>query len=85
MRVRRYLEGLPDVKEVHDLHIWAMSTTETALTAHLVVPDLGMSNSQLIAQACQGLHDRFEIVHSTLQLESGEPDNPCAQASAEVV
>ena len=82
--VRRYLAGLPDVREVHDLHIWAMSTTETALTAHLVVPDLRMSN-QLISKACKELHDRFEIVHTTLQLESGEPESPCAQASPEVV
>ena len=82
---RDYLDTLPGVVEVHDLHIWAMSTTEVAITAHLVVPDPEMSNSKLIHEACEGLHDRFEIVHTTLQLESGEPENPCAQASAEVV
>ena len=83
--VRSYLGTLPGVVEVHDLHIWAMSTTEVAITAHLVVPEPTMSNSELIRRACEGLHDRFEIVHTTLQLESGEPENPCAQAPAEVV
>ena len=83
--VHGYLNTLPGVVEVHDLHIWAMSTTEVAITAHLVVPEPEMSNSKLIREACEGLHDRFEIVHTTLQLESGEPENPCAQASAEVV
>ena len=83
--VRAYLKTLPGVTEVHDLHIWAMSTTETALTAHLVVPGDEGQNNPLILQARRGLHDEFEIVHTTLQLESGEPINPCGQRSAEVV
>lgn len=56
-----------------------MSTTETALTAHVVVPDHDGRSNALIRQACQELHDRFEIVHATLQIESGAPDNPCGQ------
>ncbi len=83
--VHDYLRRLPSVTEVHDLHIWAMSTTETALTAHLVVPNLSMSNNELIRRACNGLHEEFEIVHATLQLERGEPENPCGLASAETV
>ena len=82
--VHEYLRSLPNVSEVHDLHIWAMSTTETALTAHLVLKDSEVGND-LIKRANDGLHDNFEIVHTTLQLEYGEPVDPCGQASAEVV
>ena len=83
--VRSYLKDLPGVSEVHDLHIWPMSTTETALTAHLVVPGAQMGNNALIQKASEGLHEKFEIVHTTLQLESGEPENPSGLASPEVV
>lgn len=55
--VRSYLEGLPHVTEVHDLHIWAMSTTETALTAHLVIPEIA-DHDGLLARCCGDLHDR---------------------------
>ncbi len=82
--VRAYLAGLPGVSEVHDLHIWPMSTTETALTAHLVVSEK-QHNNALIQRASEGLHERFEIVHTTLQLESGEPESPSGLASQEVV
>ncbi len=82
--VRAYLAGLPDVREVHDLHIWAMSTTETALTAHLVVPDV-MDHDSLLAHTCEGLHDTFGIAHATLQIETGNPAYPCHRASAGVL
>ncbi|MDQ2784652.1 MAG: cation diffusion facilitator family transporter [Chloroflexota bacterium] len=82
--VRVYLAGLPDVRAVHDLHIWAMSTTETALTAHLIVPDV-MDHDGLLAQTCEGLHDTFGIEHATLQIETGNPAYPCHRASADVV
>ena len=83
--VHDYLRSLPSVTEVHDLHIWAMSTTETALTAHLVLADESAAGNVLLKRANEGLHDLFEIVHTTLQLEYGEPADPCGQASAEVV
>ncbi|HEY8649871.1 MAG TPA: cation diffusion facilitator family transporter, partial [Chthoniobacterales bacterium] len=57
-KVERYLEQLPGISKVHDLHIWAMSTTETALTAHLVKPD-GKLDDPLLDQIQQELHDRF--------------------------
>jgi len=82
--VRDYLQGLPGVAEVHDLHIWAMSTTETALTAHLVMIERSEGNS-VIQEANEGLHDHFEIVHTTLQLEHGEPLDNCVQAAPESV
>ena len=68
-RVERTLKDLPDVAEVHDLHIWAMSTTQTALTAHLVLERSQIPSQPLIDQACQLLHDQFEIAHVTIQLE----------------
>lgn len=66
--VRAYLSGLPGVFGVHDMHIWAMSTKETALTAHLVKPD-PEDDDALIAIASRTLHDRFGIDHTTLQWE----------------
>jgi cobalt-zinc-cadmium efflux system protein len=66
--VKTYLSDLPGVTGVHDLHIWAMSTSETALTAHLVNPD-SKDDDRLIEQASKGLHDRFGIEHITIQWE----------------
>jgi cobalt-zinc-cadmium efflux system protein len=75
--VARYLSGLPGVTEVHDLHIWGMSTTETALTAHLVRPGAALDDQQL-ADACAELKARFAIHHATLQVESDAA--PCELA-----
>ncbi|HUZ13942.1 MAG TPA: cation diffusion facilitator family transporter [Caulobacteraceae bacterium] len=75
--VAGYLEGLPGVTEVHDLHIWGMSTTETALTAHLVRPGLPVDDI-LLCEACGELRQRFSIHHATLQVESGAA--PCELA-----
>lgn len=71
--VRAHLERLPGVTNVHDLHIWPMSTTETALTCHLVMP-AGHPGDDFLVQAADGLHDTFEIEHATLQVELA----PCA-------
>ncbi len=68
--VEAYLQGLPGVTAVHDVHIWAMSTTETALTAHLVKED-ARDDDAVIAEATRALHDRFRIEHTTLQWERG--------------
>ena len=73
--VETYLASLPGVAEVHDLHIWAMSTTETALTAHLVRPGADADDG-LLAQACRELPHRFGIGHATLQIESGDRPIP---------
>ena len=82
--IEAYLNGLPGVSEIHDLHIWAMSTTEVALTAHLVRPGATLDDG-LLARACRDLSSRFGVAHATLQIESGDPAHPCALASAEVV
>ena len=82
--VERYLERLPGISKVHDLHIWAMSTTETALTVHLVKPD-GQINDELLARVCDQLQERFAIDHVTIQLECGNSAHPCKLASDHAV
>jgi cobalt-zinc-cadmium efflux system protein len=77
--VRAYLEGLSDIVEVHDLHIWAMSTTENALTAHFVMTT-GSCEPRFLGDVCKVLHDRFGIEHSTLQVEAPEAPDPCRLA-----
>jgi cobalt-zinc-cadmium efflux system protein len=67
--VRGYLNGLAGVTAVHDLHIWAMSTTETALTAHLEHTDPAVDQHALTVEAGRQLRKRFGIGHSTLQWE----------------
>jgi cobalt-zinc-cadmium efflux system protein len=69
--VRSYLTERPGVTQVHDLHIWGMSTTETALTAHLVMPD-GHPGDAFLIEVCQELQGYFGIGHSTLQIEVQE-------------
>ena len=82
-RVQSYLARLEGVTEVHDLHIWAMSTTETALTVHLLSPG-GHPGDAFIAQIAHDLHDNFDIAHVTVQVEI-DPRYPCALAPADVV
>jgi cobalt-zinc-cadmium efflux system protein len=82
--VEAFLAGLPGVTAVHDLHIWGMSTTHVALTAHLVKPAID-NEDELLAAACQELHARFGIGHATLQVERNEAAANCAQVPAEVV
>ena len=83
-RVEAYLRGLPGVSEVHDLHIWAMSTTETAMTAHLVRPGAGLDD-HLLQDVCQELEHRFGISHATLQVEAGDTEHSCRLAPDHVV
>ncbi len=69
--VRHTLASLPGVAAIHDLHVWAMSTTDTALTCHLVMP-AGCPGDGFLAETAQLLHDRFNIQHMTLQIERGD-------------
>ncbi len=82
--VRAYLQGLAGVREVHDLHVWAMSTTEVALTAHLVMP-ASISGARFLGDVCGELHERFGIEHATLQVEPEEAPDPCRLAPPERV
>ncbi len=79
-----YLAQLPGVVAVHDLHIWAMSTTEAALTVHLV-KESDRVDDALLRRICGELHDRFGIEHTTIQFESAWADYPCGQAPPESV
>jgi cobalt-zinc-cadmium efflux system protein len=83
-RVESYLLGLPGVSEVHDLHIWAMSTTETAMTAHLVRPGAGLDD-HLLHEISHELEHRFGISHATLQVEAGNTEHACRLAPDHVV
>ena len=74
--VKGYLEGLPEVAQLHHLHIWGLSTTETACTAHIVKREPQLDD-QLLKRIANGLHERFGIEHTTVQFEAcSEPDCP---------
>jgi cobalt-zinc-cadmium efflux system protein len=83
-KVREWLAARPGVSEVHDLHIWAMSTTETALTAHVVRP-LDGSHDQFLHDACAELASKFKIGHVTIQVETSHGAHACALAPEGVV
>jgi cobalt-zinc-cadmium efflux system protein len=72
------LRALPGVAGVHDLHVWAMSTTGIALTAHLVMPG-GHPGDAFLERIGHDLHDRFHITHPTIQIEFNDPNHGCAQ------
>ncbi|BAU08084.1 cation diffusion facilitator family transporter [Fischerella sp. NIES-3754] len=76
--VRTYLAELSGVVAVHDLHIWAMSTTESALTAHLVMLT-GNPGDAFLCRVAMDLHDKFGIEHTTIQIETGNFLLPCVQ------
>jgi cobalt-zinc-cadmium efflux system protein len=71
-----YLKNINGVTEVHDLHIWAMSTTETALTAHLVIPN-ETKDDFFLKKICGDLHNKFGIEHSTIQMEKSAQTATC--------
>ncbi|MEI2325565.1 cation transporter, partial [Pseudomonas aeruginosa] len=78
--IKTYLEQIPAGLNVHDLHIWGMSTTETILTVHIVRSQIE-DNDQLLEKLEKELHDKFGIEHATIQIEKGTyvcglaPDN----------
>jgi cobalt-zinc-cadmium efflux system protein len=77
--VRNYLSELPGVRALHDLHIWPMSTTDTALTAHLVM-DVFPDSDHFLAEVAHVLEDRFSINHPTVQLERYDSEVVCHQS-----
>jgi len=74
--VGSYLKTINGVTEVHDLHIWAMSTTEIALTAHLVIPD-ETKDDFFLKKICGELQSKFGIIHSTIQIEKSAQAANC--------
>ena len=80
--IESYLRGLEAVTDVHDLHVWGMSTTQIAMTAHVIVRE-EVAHDALIATICTAMHDRFSIEHTTIQIERGALE--CELASSHVV
>jgi cobalt-zinc-cadmium efflux system protein len=78
VEVRGYLLGLPPVTDVHHLHIWGLSTTESALTVHLVLADDQWSN-ELLHRINHDLHERFGIGHATIQFEAASEVACCSE------
>ncbi len=74
--IRQYLLGFDHVDRIHDLHVWPLSTTEIALTVHLVVADKTLDNRFLL-DLRDHLHDHFGIGHSTIQVETCDAENSC--------
>ncbi|MTT30794.1 cation diffusion facilitator family transporter [Terrilactibacillus sp. BCM23-1] len=68
--IKNYLQSIPTVIEVHDLHVWGMSTTEAALTVHLIRSEI-KDNDVLLQKINKELHDQFDIEHATIQIEKG--------------
>lgn len=80
--IRSYLNSLPNVLEVHDLHIWAMSTTETVLSAHLAIcEDDLVSVTKQLDQVAHILDERFHVAHPTIQIEIQSTGKECHLAS----
>lgn len=78
-QVRSWLCAQPGVTGLHDLHIWPMSTTDTALTTHLLMPEPPADDS-FLHDLAQQLQERFEISHATFQVERGDLEGPCMQS-----
>ena len=81
--VEAYLLSLPGISEVHDLHIWGLSTTDTALTVHLVHERI--EEADLLERVCHEVRDRFGIGHATIQLETPEAAHRCELRPAHIV
>ncbi len=82
--VQQFFAALPEVCEAHDLHIWAMSTTEVALSVHLLMKD-GHPGDAFIKRVTHDIDHAFHISHCTIQIELGDTSSECALASAHVV
>jgi cobalt-zinc-cadmium efflux system protein len=69
-KIKNYLKNIPTILEVHDLHVWGMSTTEAALTVHIIRSEME-DNDELLQKLTKELHDLFGIEHATIQIEKG--------------
>lgn len=77
--IERFLQALPGVSEIHDLHVWGLSTTETALTVHLVMP-AGYPGDAFLEEVVEELEHHYAIQHSTVQIEQGTIHHACTLA-----
>ncbi len=78
LEVQTYLQSLPGVEGVHDLHIWALGTSEVALTAHLLIPQ-GHPGDAFLVELASGLREQFGIIHPTVQVETVAAECGCHQ------
>jgi len=78
-KIQTFLQNLPKVTAVHDLHIWGLSTKEVALTAHLIMPGGSLSDADY-ERINEVLKEKFKIDHTTLQVEMGSTDYPCKRS-----
>lgn len=74
--IKQYLMHLDKVSCIHDLHVWPMSTSEVALTVHIVVDDTQVDN-KFLSEIQEHLHDHFDIEHATIQIETSTMANQC--------
>jgi len=72
--IKKYLTELENVCQIHDLHVWPLSTTEVALSVHLIMVNDSL-NDDFLSNLQQQLHDRFSIEHSTIQIERQDDDS----------
>lgn len=79
--IKSYLQQLPGVTAVHDLHIWGLSTKEIALTAHLVMPEQPLTDTDY-KKINQVMKEQFHIDHATIQVERGSLADPCGRSEA---
>lgn len=77
--VRNFILQQDGITAIHDLHVWGMSTTQVALTAH-IVRDTANLDDEFLQQLCTGLQNKFGIIHPTIQIESGKNAHLCDQA-----
>lgn len=82
--IKNYLMNFDHVNSIHDLHVWSLSTTETALTVHIVVNNDSLNNNSLW-NFQQHLHEHFGIAHSTIQIETSMGENDCVLDSRKCV
>lgn len=82
--VEEHLKSLEGVTAIHDLHVWPLSTTSIALTAHVVKPD-GVADDKWLLDVAKGLHEEFGIDHPTIQIERGGSDEECQLAPDTVI
>jgi len=82
--IKDYLTKIEGVSEIHDLHVWALSTTQTALTAHLVTTK-NLIDNEFLKEIQQHLHDNFDIEHATIQVEKEDMENDCMLNRSECV
>lgn len=73
--IKSYFTGIKNVSQIHDLHVWPMSTTEVALSVHLIIDEDSLEKD-FLPKLQQELHHRFSIEHSTIQIER-KGDDPC--------